>query len=147
MPLINQLRVDVICPLATSLGWDKELDCTGLAERLNAARERMRQREERGEALEHWTPIYIPPGKENTFRGRLAARINAGRARVRQYEAGDYPLRSSRSRAAARHALTIRRAAQDEGTLLSLGHPPSPDQQCTCAPPPAGTVAVCRCSA
>ena len=67
--------------------WDKPLDCTGLAERIAAARERSRQREERGEALERWTPIYIPPGKENTVRGRLAARINAARARVRQYEA------------------------------------------------------------
>jgi hypothetical protein len=67
--------------------WDKPLDCTGLAERMAAARERSRQREERGEALERWTPIYIPPGKENTVRGRLAARINAARARVRQYEA------------------------------------------------------------
>ena len=67
--------------------WDKPLDCTGLAERMAAARERSRQGEERGEALERWTPIYIPPGKENTVRGRLAARINAARARVRQYEA------------------------------------------------------------
>jgi hypothetical protein len=67
--------------------WDKSLDCTGLAERINAARERRQQREERGEALEQWTPIYIPPGKENTVRGRLASRINAARARVRHYEA------------------------------------------------------------
>jgi len=67
---------------------DKPLDCTGLAERINAAGERSREREERGEALEQWTPIYIPPGKENTVRGRLAARINAATARLRQYEAG-----------------------------------------------------------
>jgi hypothetical protein len=67
--------------------WDKPLDCTGLAERMAAARERSRQGEERGEALERWTPIYIPPGKENTVRGRLAARLNAAKARVRQYEA------------------------------------------------------------
>ena len=66
--------------------WDKELDCTGLVERLNAARQRIRQHEERGEAVEQWTPIHIPPGKENTARGRLAARINAARASVRQYE-------------------------------------------------------------
>jgi hypothetical protein len=63
--------------------WDKELDCIGLAESLKAAR----QRGERGEALEHQEPIYIPPGKENTVRGQLAARMNAARARVRQYEA------------------------------------------------------------
>ena len=68
--------------------WDKPLDWTGLAERLDAAREGSPHREERGEALEQWTPIYIPPGKENTVRGRLAARISAARARVRQYEAG-----------------------------------------------------------
>jgi hypothetical protein len=68
--------------------WDKPLDCTGLAVRINAASERRREREERGETLKQWTPIYIPPGKENTVRGRLAARINAARARVRQYEAG-----------------------------------------------------------
>jgi hypothetical protein len=68
--------------------WDKPLDCTGLAERMQAARERALLREERGEALEQWTPIYIPPGKENTVRGRLATRMNAARERVRQYEAG-----------------------------------------------------------
>ncbi|MGC1297593.1 MAG: hypothetical protein WA869_21385, partial [Alloacidobacterium sp.] len=69
-------------------GWDKPLDCTGLAERMEAARERSRQCEERGEALKQWALIYVLPGKENTVRGRLAARINAARARVRQYEAG-----------------------------------------------------------
>ncbi|MGC1296495.1 MAG: hypothetical protein WA869_15785, partial [Alloacidobacterium sp.] len=34
----------------TEDGWDKELDCTGLAERLRAARERMLQREESRES-------------------------------------------------------------------------------------------------
>jgi len=63
--------------------WDRELDCAGLAERLKAARER----HERGDASEHWEPINIPSGKENTIRGRLAARINAARARVRRHEA------------------------------------------------------------
>ena len=63
--------------------WDKELDCSGLAECLNAAR----QRGERGVTLEHQEPIYIPPGRENTVRGQLAARINAARARMRQHEA------------------------------------------------------------
>ena len=64
--------------------WDRELDCTGLAERLQAARERI----ERGEAPAQWEAIEIPSGKENTARGRLAARMNAARARMRQYEAG-----------------------------------------------------------
>jgi hypothetical protein len=68
-------------------GWDKPLDCTGIAEALEAARERCRQRGERAEALEPWKPICIPPGKENTVRGRLAARINAARARVARFEA------------------------------------------------------------
>ena len=63
--------------------WDRPLDCTGIAEALEAARQRV----ERGEAPEPWTPIYIPPGKENTVRGRLAARINAARARVARFEA------------------------------------------------------------
>lgn len=63
--------------------WDDELDCTGLAESLRAAR----QRRERGELLGYHKPIYIPPGKENTVRGQLAARINAARARMRQHEA------------------------------------------------------------
>ena len=63
--------------------WDNGFDCTGLAERFEAARMRV----ERGEASEHWEPIYIPPGKENTVRGRLAARMNAARERMRQYEA------------------------------------------------------------
>lgn len=61
--------------------WDKPLDCTGLAEAFEAARERA----ERGEALEPRTPICIPPGKENTARGRLAARINEARARVARF--------------------------------------------------------------
>ena len=46
-------------------GWDKPLDCTGLAESLNAAR----QRRESGQHPRQWTPVYIPPGKENTKRG------------------------------------------------------------------------------
>jgi hypothetical protein len=60
--------------------WDKPLDCTGIAETLDVARER-------AEALEPWTPIHIPRGKENTVRGRLAARLNAARARVARFEA------------------------------------------------------------
>ena len=60
--------------------WAKPLDCTGIAEALEAARER-------AEALEPWTPICIPPGKENTVRGLLAARVNAARARVARFEA------------------------------------------------------------
>ena len=60
--------------------WDKPLDCAGVAETLDAARERV-------EALESWTPICIPPGKENTVRGRLAALMNEARARVAGLEA------------------------------------------------------------
>ena len=67
--------------------WDKPLDCTGIAEALDAARERSRQREKREGTLEPWTPICIPPGKENTVWGRLAARMNAARARVARFEA------------------------------------------------------------
>jgi len=63
--------------------WDKDLDCSGLAERLKAARDKI----ERGERLEEWKPLFIPPGKENTARGQLVARMNAARARMRQYEA------------------------------------------------------------
>lgn len=59
--------------------WDKEFDLTGLAERLAAARER---NEDRAAHSENWSPIHIPPGKEGTVRGRLAARINAARARM-----------------------------------------------------------------
>jgi hypothetical protein len=64
--------------------WDGELDCSGLADRLKAAREKKESREQ----LEEWKPILIPPRKENTARGKLAARINTARARMRQYEAG-----------------------------------------------------------
>lgn len=63
--------------------WDKELDCTGLADAIRAARERA----ERGEVrAQQWAPIHIPPGKENTVQGRLAVRINAARARVARFE-------------------------------------------------------------
>lgn len=64
--------------------WDKPLGSDGLAERMRAAR----QRAQRGGALQQWTPIHIPPGKENTVRGQLAARLNAAKERLRQYEAG-----------------------------------------------------------
>jgi len=33
------------------------------------------------------TPIYIPPGKENTVRGRLATRNNEARARAARLDA------------------------------------------------------------
>ena len=63
--------------------WDRLLDCTGLAERLQAAIERTRERVQRGELLpEERLPIYIPQGKEDTVRRRLAARINAAAARM-----------------------------------------------------------------
>lgn len=63
--------------------WDKELDPSGLADSIRAARERI----ERGETPRQWEPLNIPPGKENTVRGRLAARINAARERIRNLEA------------------------------------------------------------
>ena len=63
--------------------WDREMDCSGLAERFRIARERA----EGGEAPErNWAPICIPPGKENTVRGRLAARINESRVRVARFD-------------------------------------------------------------
>ena len=62
--------------------WDRELDCSGLADRLKAARERA----ERGEVRHDWKSVVVPPGKENTPRGQLAARMNAARARVMQNE-------------------------------------------------------------
>ena len=62
--------------------WDGELDCSGLAESIKSARERA----DRGEAPKAWEPIIIPPGKENTPRGQLAARVKAARARVMQDE-------------------------------------------------------------
>jgi hypothetical protein len=62
--------------------WDGELECSGLADSIKAARERA----ERGEVRDDWEPIIIPLGKENTPRGQLAARMNAARARVMQHE-------------------------------------------------------------
>jgi hypothetical protein len=61
---------------------DRPLDVSGLAERLNTARKRCES-----EVSRDWTPIVIPPGKENTVRGRLAARMNAARARMAMVEA------------------------------------------------------------
>ena len=64
--------------------WDKPLGPPeGVAECINAARERLL----RGETPKpDWSPIHIPPGKEDTVRGRLAARINAARARMARFE-------------------------------------------------------------
>lgn len=67
--------------------WERELKCTRLAERFNSARQRSLRRAESGVTFERRTPICIPPGKENTPRGRLTARINVARERIRQYEA------------------------------------------------------------
>jgi hypothetical protein len=64
--------------------WDKEFDSTGLAESIAAAR----QRSEHGVApMADRLPIHIPPGKEDTVRGRLAARFNAANARLALYRA------------------------------------------------------------
>jgi hypothetical protein len=61
---------------------------------------------------------------------------------------GDYPLHSSQSRAAARHALKQRKATEGEGTFIRVhlvGSSPRPDQKCICPHPPAGTFQLCRC--
>lgn len=64
--------------------WDKEFDLTGLAECLAAARQRG---EHEAAPRTDWSPIHIPPGKEDTVRGLLAARINEARARMARFEA------------------------------------------------------------
>ena len=64
--------------------WDKEFDPKGLAESLAAARQRI---EQEGAPAADWSPIHIPPGKENTVQGRVAARINAARARMAEWDA------------------------------------------------------------
>ena len=68
--------------------WDKPLDGQGLGDAMEAARKRAEEREARGlPAYEDRGPIVIPPGKENTERGRLAARMNEARERMRRDEA------------------------------------------------------------
>jgi hypothetical protein len=65
--------------------WDKPSDSSvRVAEIIAAARERL----ERGEAPK-WdrSPIHIPPGKEDSVRGRLIVRINEANARMARYEA------------------------------------------------------------
>jgi hypothetical protein len=64
--------------------WDQEPDTTGLAEAIRTARE-----DPSPETSEDWAPIYIPPGKEDTVQGKLAAAINAAKARVARFEAED----------------------------------------------------------
>jgi len=64
--------------------WDKEFDLTGLAERIAAARERG---EHGAVPWADMPPVHIPPGKENTVRGRLAARLNAANARLARFRA------------------------------------------------------------
>lgn len=65
--------------------WDKEeFDTIGVAEILTAVQQRM----ERGEEPKpDWSPLPIPPGKEDTVRGRLRARINDAHARMARHEA------------------------------------------------------------
>jgi hypothetical protein len=67
---------------------------------------------------------------------------------------GNFPLRSSKSRAAARALLDKRRLNEGEGTLIrirlvgSADDPSSPDdpsRKCTCRTPKAGEVVVCWC--
>ena len=61
---------------------------------------------------------------------------------------GDCPLRSERSRAAARFQAGLRRQAEGEGILFRLrliGSPSDPNKECTCPAPAAGTFALCRC--
>jgi hypothetical protein len=70
--------------------WDKEFDLTGLAEHLAAVRQRG---EQEGTPAADWSPIHIPPGKENTVRGRLAARINAAHERLVRFEAEEREAR------------------------------------------------------
>lgn len=62
--------------------WDKELDCTGIAESLSAAREIALQETQLEVSQKDWSPIHIPPGKEDTVRGRFATRLNEARARI-----------------------------------------------------------------
>jgi hypothetical protein len=64
--------------------WNKPLAApTRLAECFEIAR----QREERGEVQKSdWKPIRIPPGKENTVRGRWFARLNEAMARMASLE-------------------------------------------------------------
>jgi hypothetical protein len=65
--------------------WDKPFDAPiDLAERLDGT---MKHHEQGEVSNAEWTPIHIPPGKEDTVRGRLAARINAAMARVASHEA------------------------------------------------------------
>lgn len=61
---------------------------------------------------------------------------------------GDYPLRSSQSRAAARHVLSRRKVSEFEGILVRLvsaANPPELDEKCTCPRVAHGAFAICRC--
>lgn len=62
-----------------------------LAERLDKARAEAHERWKRGEPepktdWSKYEPIVIPPGKENTPRGRQAARLNAMRERLKRFD-------------------------------------------------------------
>jgi hypothetical protein len=72
-----------------AINWDEiPMPPEGIAERLAAARKRIEEAEARGERPERdWSPIHIPPGKENTVLGRFYARMNAARERVAAYDA------------------------------------------------------------
>jgi len=64
---------------------------------------------------------------------------------------GEFPLGSIESRAAARHIIEGRGAAEKKGTLIHfeivrIGQPHDPDAgKCTSEPPPASAVAFCTC--
>ena len=66
---------------------------------------------------------------------------------------GGFPLGSAQSRAAARALFDARRDAEGGGVLVVLerigsGHRTGQTKggKCTCPVPPAGTIALCRCS-
>ena len=72
------------------IAWDLEPEFpTNVAEIIRAARERHADYERRGEPLpkRDYSQIPIPPGKENTPRGLLVAKVNGCRTRAAAYEA------------------------------------------------------------
>jgi hypothetical protein len=83
--LASRAAARALASAREELAWDAEPSSgpVEVAKLIRSIRLRHLEAEARGEKIKpNLTPIFIPPDKVNTRRGKFLARINAGRARV-----------------------------------------------------------------